>query len=93
VLSAAAFAAGGHGKPDVHAQVTVTQPPQAVQLARPLHGSNNGWWFVQALREGTYVIAARVPHQACASVTLTIPPAGPVGDGGGVYEVRIFCKR
>jgi hypothetical protein len=89
-LSVAAFVVGGHGKPDLHAQVTVTQPPQTVQLAYASHGSREGWWFAPELFAGTYVIAARVPHQACASVTLTVPPVGP--KGGGLYEVRIFCK-
>jgi|HubBroStandDraft_3_1064219.scaffolds.fasta_scaffold1329662_2 hypothetical protein len=88
-LLVAAFAAGGHGKPDPHAQVTVTQPPQIVQRARPTsQGNQKGWWFAAELFNGTYVIAAHVPHQVCASVSVTVP-----SESQAQYEVRIDCKR
>jgi hypothetical protein len=88
VLLAAAFAAGGHGKPDLHAYVSVTQLPKAVQLASPVHGLRGWWLALLGGGGGVFRVTARVPHQACASATLTIP-AQP----GGRYEVRIYCKR
>jgi hypothetical protein len=89
MLLVAAFVAGGHGKADSHATVTVTELPQTVQLADPtVSGIRKGWWFAPGLGPGTYEIAARVPHQACASVSLTVPSLP-----GAQYEVRIYCKR
>jgi hypothetical protein len=87
-LLVAAFAAGGHGKPALHAQVKVTQPPQTVQLATPPNGEPPGWWFAPGLYAGIYKITAHAPHQVCASISLNIP-----AETEAQYEIRIYCKR
>lgn len=97
-ILAAVFAAGGHGKPALRAQVSITQPPHDVQLAKRISGEtlNGDWWTNHPLATsgGTYLVTARAPHQECGSVTLTIPAmALPEQRVGGRYEVRISCAR
>jgi hypothetical protein len=91
LLLVAAFM-GGHARPDVHAQVRITQRPHTVQLAKSFEPK--GWWYARLPAfGGTYEITAHVPHAICSSVTLTIPPVVAPQQEGGRDEVRIHCER
>lgn len=73
------------------AQVSVTQPPQVVQLASSYRRQFDGWWSA-LLDPGTYKVTAHVPHRVCASVVLTIPLPRAGEEEAERQEVRIYCK-